>query len=187
MRFGDLLARPRSGSLFGWVTVLVYLQHRDVSDAVLGKPPLAVGVVRHSPRQTRPELLAMIMLSQMDEFLDDDILDDARGQADRAPVEVQVTGRAAGAPAVAEIYHPDRAVGCASARSVKVAPLTTAHVAKAASRSAPNASRARLLLLRTPLMSPWYRGGASHATRMLWRGCAWRRLAGEAGRRGFGG
>ena len=45
--------------------------------------------------------------------MDDDILDDARGQADRAPVE--------GAPAVAEVHHPDRTGGDTDAPSEEFA------------------------------------------------------------------
>ena len=99
VRFGDLLANPRLGMLLTKEAVRVSCpQHRDVTDAVLGKPPLAVGVIRHSPRQARPEPRTMIVLPKVNELVNDDILDDARGQADCAPVEVQVTGRAAGAP-----------------------------------------------------------------------------------------
>jgi hypothetical protein len=122
VQFGDLLACPCSGMLLIKEAVLVSCpQHRDVADAVLGKPPLAVGIVRHSPGQPRPEPQTMILLSQVDELVDDDILDDAWGQADRAPVEVQVTGRAARAPVVAEVHHPDRADGHTDAPSEEFA------------------------------------------------------------------
>jgi hypothetical protein len=52
-----------------------------------------------------------VVLSQVDELVDDDVLDDARGQADGAQVEVQVTGGAARALPVAEVHHPHGA-GC---------------------------------------------------------------------------
>jgi hypothetical protein len=64
---------------------------------------LRADVVGEDALDAGPELRGVVRLVDVRELVDDDVVDDPRGQEDGSPVEVQRAAAAAGGPAVAEI------------------------------------------------------------------------------------
>ncbi len=67
-------------------------------------PPL--GVIGKNTPQPLPEPTGVVHLDKVDEFMDNDVIDDGRGGHDQTPGEIQGPRSAAGTPALAGIGNP---------------------------------------------------------------------------------
>ena len=75
--------------------------------ALVTEPPAMNFEIWHHPFHFAPKFCRVIRHFQMCEFMDDNIVDNLRGQLHDAPVEVQGSVGAARAPSVTEVQHLD--------------------------------------------------------------------------------